>query len=156
MANTTRMKVTTSAQIYHRIGAVGDMGTHDVGTTDALAGGLGGQGDFEIDANETVAIESSHQVVDASEGALTIGSNGANLIWVTFKHTGFTSSAKTTATTSTVTMGVGGTFANGGFTLAAGEAITLHGLGGGSDRLSDFQGESSSGDVYMEITFADS
>ena len=155
MATTTRMKVTSSAQIYHRVGATGDMASHDVGTSDAKAAGLGGQGDFQIDSDETVDIESNHQIVNASESALDATGNASNLTWVCIKHTGFTSSAKTEATTSTVTIGVGGTFANGGFTLAAGESITLHGLGGGCDRLGDFQADSSSGDVYMEITFQD-
>ena len=48
---------------------------------------------------------------------------------------------------------MGGAFASGGFTLSPGEAITLHGLGGGSNNLSEFQLDSSSGDIYVEVKY---
>ena len=52
-----------------------------------------------------------------------------------------------------MTVGIGGVFASGGFTLSSGEAITLHGLGGGSDNLNEIQLDSSSGDIYVEIVY---
>jgi len=61
--------------------------------------------------------------------------------------------ATAVATDSFITIGVGGTFANGGFTLAAGEAICLHGLGDGSNNLSEFQIDSSVAATYVEIVY---
>lgn len=146
----TRMRVSTNTQVFHRVAAAGDMAVHDVGTTDTVATGMGGTADFELESDETVAHVDASAVFDANEVA--IGS-AAIADYIYIKNTGFTTSAKTTATASTLTVGVGGTFAAAGFTLAAGEAITLHGLGGGSDNLSEFQLDSSSGDVYTEIKY---
>ena len=148
---TTRMRTSSSVNVFHRIASVGDMPQHDVSTTDTVAAIMsGGSANFQVEGDETVVHVNASQVHDASESA--IGS-AAISSYIYIKNTGFTSSAKTTATTSTITVGVGGTFANGGFTLIAGEAITLHGLGGGSDNLSEFQIDSSSGDVYVEIIY---
>ena len=146
----TRMRVNHSASVFHRIAAAGDMPAHDVSTSDRVVSSLGGTADFELESDETVAHVSASKVQDATEAA--IGS-AAIADYIYIKNSGFTSSAKTTATTSNLTVGVGGAFASGGFTLAAGEAITLHGLGGGSDNLSEFQLDSSSGDIYVEIAY---
>jgi len=144
------MRLSTSATVFHRIAAAGDMGQHDVGTTDTVAQGMGGTADFELESDETVVHVDASAVFDASES--TIGS-AAIADYIYIKNTGFTTSAKSTATTSTLTVGVGGAFASGGFTLAAGEAITIHGLGGGSNNLSEFQLDSSSGDIYVEVKY---
>jgi len=146
----TRMRVSTNAQVFHRVAAAGDMAVHDVGTTDSVATGMGGTADFELESDETVAHVDASAVFDASESA--IGS-AAIADYIYLKNSGFTSSAKSTATTSNLTVGIGGAFASGGFTLAAGEAIALHGLGGGSDNLSEIQLDSSSGDIYVEIKY---
>ena len=146
----TRMRVSASSQVFHRVAAAGDMPLHDIATTDTVAQDMGGSADFELESDETVVHVDASAVFDASESA--IGS-AAIADYIYIKNTGFTSSAKSTATTSTLTVGVGGTFANGGFTLAAGEAITLHGLGGGSDNLSEFQLDSSSGNIYVEVKY---
>tara|TARA_R100000458_G_C8113788_1_gene135493 strand:- start:43 stop:495 length:453 start_codon:yes stop_codon:yes gene_type:complete len=146
----TRMRVNHSASVFHRIAAAGDMPAHDVSTSDTVVSSLGGTADFELESDETVAHVSASKVQDTTEAA--IGS-AAIADYIYIKNSGFTSSAKTTATTSNLTVGVGGAFASGGFTLAAGEAITLHGLGGGSDNLSEFQLDSSSGDIYVEIAY---
>jgi len=150
MATSTRMRVSTSAQVFHRIASVGDMAEHDVGTTDTVAQGLGGVADFELESDESVTHVSASKAQDATEAV--IGS-AAIADYIYIKNTGFTSSAKTTATTSNLTVGVGGAFASGGFTLSPGEAITLHGLGGGSNDLGEFQLDSSSGDIYVEIAY---
>ncbi len=144
------MKVYQSATVYHRVAAAGDMAEHDVATTDTVAKNLGGSADFELEADETVAHVDASAVFDASES--TIGS-AAIADYIYIKNTGYTSAAKTTTTSSNLTVGVGGAFASGGFTLAAGESILLHGLGGGSDNLSEFQLDSSSGNIYVEIKY---
>ena len=146
----TRMRINTSSQVFHRIAADNDMPVHDIGTTDTVAQGMGGTGDFELESDETVVHVDASAVFDASES--TIGS-AAIADYIYIKNTGYTSSAKTTTTTSDLTIGVGGAFASGGFTLSAGESITLHGLGAGSNQLSEFQLDSSSGDIYVEIKY---
>ena len=148
----TRMRVSTNAQVFHRVAAANDMAEHDVGTTDTAVAGLGGFSDFELEADSDVTYSTSNQVVDDTEAA--IGS-GTIADFIHIKNTGFTSSAKSTAvaTDSFITIGVGGTFANGGFTLAPGEAICLHGLGAGSNNLSEFQIDSSVAATYVEIVY---
>jgi hypothetical protein len=149
----TRMRVSSSAQVFHRIAAAGDMAVHDVGTTDSAVSGLGGSGDFELESDETVAYSTAHQVFDASEGA--IGS-GAIADFIHIKNTGFTSSDKDTAVAADafITIGIGGTHAAaGGCTLFAGEAICLHGLGAAADNLSEIQIDSSVAATYVEIVY---
>jgi len=148
----TRMRVNSSAQVFHRVAASDDMPVHDVSTSDSNVTGLGGSGDFELEADTNVTYATSHQVVDATEAA--IGS-AAIADFIHIKNTGFTSSAKSTAvaTDSYITIGVGGAFASGGFTLFAGEAICLHGLGAGSNNLSEFQIDSSVAATYVEIVY---
>lgn len=149
---TTRMKVSTSSKVFHRVAAADDMLSHDVGTSDSNVSNLGGSGDFELEADTNVSYSTSHQVVNQTEAA--IGSGAIN-DFIHIKNTGFTSSDKSTAVAdgSYITIGVGGTFANGGFTLSAGEAICLHGLGAGSNNLSEFQIDSSVAATYVEIVY---
>ena len=52
---TTRMRVNTSSQVFHRILADGDMAQHDIGTTDTVAQSMGGSADFELETDSTVA-----------------------------------------------------------------------------------------------------
>ena len=146
----TRMRTSSSAIVYHRIAAAGDMAEHDVSTTDSVVSSLGGSGDFQLEADETVVHVDASKVQDTTEAA--IGS-AAIADYLYIKNTGFTTAAKTTATTSNITVGVGGTFANGGFTLVSGDSITMYGLGGGSNNLSEFQLDSTSGDIYAEIVY---
>ena len=75
----TRMRLSTSVQVYHRVAAANDMGAHDIGTNDPAVSGLGGSGDFE--------------------------------------------------------------------------SIALHGMGAGSDALSEINIDSSSGDIYVEVVY---
>jgi hypothetical protein len=149
---TTRMRVNMSSEVFHRVAAATDMPEHDVATSDSAVHSLGGVGDFELESDTAVTYSTAHQVVDATEAA--IGS-GAIADFIYIKNTGYTSSAKSTAVASGayITIGVGGTFANGGFTLTAGEAIVLHGLGGGSNNLSEFQIDSSVAATYVEIVY---
>ena len=146
----TRMRISTSTQVFHRIAAAGDMAQHDVGTSDTVVQGLGGSADFELETDETVTHVSASKVQDTTEAA--IGS-AAIADYIYIKNTGFTTSAKTTSSTANLTVGVGGAFTAGGFTLAPGEAITLHGLAAGSDNLAEFQLDSTSGDIYVEIAY---
>ena len=150
---TTRMRVNSNAQVFHRVAASNDMAVHDVGTTDSSVSGLSGSGaSFELESDTDVTYSTSHQVVDASEA--TIGS-GAIADFIHIKNTGFTSSDKTTAVAddSYITIGVGGTFTNGGLSLSAGEAICLHGLGTSSNNLSEFYIDSSVAATYVEIVY---
>ena len=147
---TTRMRVNSNATVFHRVASVQDMPQHDIGTSDSAVSGLGGSADFQIDSDENTTYSTQHQVVDANEG--TIGS-GAISQFIHIKHTGFQEASKTNTTTSNLTVGIGGGFSDGGFTLASGEAITLHGMGTGADNLSKIQLDSSSGNIYVEVVY---
>ena len=149
----TRMILTTEYEVVHRVSAATDMPEHDVATIDATAQGLGGEGDFQIEGDSVATFNTAHAVFDDTES--TIAGSGDCSKFLYIKNTGFTTAAKTVATASTLTVGCGGTFANGGFTLTAGEAICLHDLGGGSDALSDWQLDSSSGGIYVEVVRSD-
>jgi hypothetical protein len=149
---TTRMKVSSNATVFHRVATANDMPQHDIGTSDGAVSGLGGSADFQIDSDENTTYSTAHKQQGAGSEA-AIGS-GAISQFIHIKHTGFQEASKTNTTTSNLTVGIGGTFASaGGFTLASGEAITLHGLGGGSDNLSEIQLDSSSGNIYVEVVY---
>ena len=147
---TTRMKVSSNATVFHRVAGVQDMPQHDIGTSDSAVSGLGGSADFQIDSDENTTYSTEHKQQGESEGA--IGS-GAISQFIHIKHTGFQEASKTNTTAENLTVGIGGTFASGGFTLASGEAITLHGLGGSSDNLSEIQLNSASGNIYVEVVY---
>ena len=151
MANTTRMRINSSAQVFHRIGSEGDMPEHDVATNDTVAQNMGGSADFLLESDASVAHQDISKTQDTTEAVIGDTTSIADYIYI--KNSGFTSSAKTTTTSADLTVGVGGAFASGGFTLKAGEAITLHGLGAGSNQLIEFQLDSSSGDIYVEIKY---
>jgi len=146
----TRMILTTEYEVVHRVSAATDMPEHDVATIDATAQGLGGEGDFQIEGDSAVTYATAHAVFDNSES--TIGSADCSK-FLYIKNTGFTTSAKTTTNAVALTVGCGGTFANGGFTLTSGEAICLHDLGGSSDDLGDWQLTTASGNIYVEVVY---
>ena len=148
----TRMRVSSSTQVFHRVAATGDLPQADVGTSDTVVQGLGGTGEFQLEADESVTHVSVSKVVSS---AAAIGGDVAIAAYIYIKNTGFTSSAKPTAPTSTVNVGLGSAYASGvqGFKLEAGEAITLHGLTAATDNLNAIFLTSSSGDVYTEIAY---
>ena len=152
MANTTRLKLSTSTQAFHRVGAGTDMAQHDVGTTDTAVAGLGGSTDFQIDSDDNTVYVDESAVFDATGGGTAIASSASISAFLYIKHTGFTSSAKTTATTQLLKVGIGDPDADG-FSLSAGEAITLHGFGTGADDINDWKLESASGDIYVEALY---
>ena len=152
MANTTRLKLSTSAQAFHRVGAGTDMAQHDVGTTDTAVAGLGGSTDFQIDSDDNTVYVDESAVFDATGTGVAIASSAAIAQFLYIKNTGFTSSAKDTATTQLLKVGIGDPDADG-FSLSAGEAITLHGFGTGTSNISYWYLESASGDIYVEALY---
>lgn len=147
---TTRMKVANSFNVFHRVAASGDMPQTDISTNDSAVSNLGSSSSFQLEGDTDVTYSTSHRQQGTSEAA--IGSGAINS-FIYIKNTGFTDSNKDTSTTSTLTVGVGGTFASGGFTLEPDESIVLHGLGGGSNDLAEFQLDSSSGNIYVEVVY---
>ena len=146
---TTRVKASNSTQVYHRHAASNDAPLADVATSESLAVGLGSSADFQLDGDDaqTWTDESSVAAASGETAMETLGS--PILVWI--KHSGFTSSAKTTATTNTVQIGIGGAAANGFITLFPGESIMVHGLGTNVDNLNDLDMITSSSDaVYVE------
>ena len=152
MANTTRLRFSSSTQAFHRVGAGTDMAEHDVGTTDTAVSGLGGTADYQIDSDDNTAYVDESAVFDATGTGVVIASSAAISAFLYIKHTGFTSSAKTTATTQLLKVGVGDPDAVG-FSLSAGEAITLHGFGTSTDDINNWKLESASGDIYVEVVY---
>ena len=150
MATSTRMKVRSAVSVFHRITAADDVPAHDVATGDAVAQNMGSSVDFELESDGAVTHVDASKVQDTTEAA--IGS-AAIADYIYIKHSGYTTAAKTAASSANLTVGIGGAFASGGFTLVPGESILLHGLGGGSDNLSEIQLDSSSGDIYVEIKY---
>mgnify|MGYP003153570799 CR=1 FL=1 len=144
---TTRMRVNTSIQVYHRNAASGDMAENDTGTTDSNAQGLGGSGDFQIEADSTLTYTDSSKVQDTSAAA--IGSAAIDK-FIYIEHAGFTTAGKTVASTATLTVGLTGATA-AGFGLEAGESICLHGLNSNNNNLSEIYLDSSSGDIYVKV-----
>ena len=165
MANATRMRISNNAQVFHRVPADNDMATHDFATSDTAVSSLGGSVDFQLEADATVAYGTLNFIQNTSEQTLyaansnsekTIGSTG----FIHIKNTGFTSSDKDTALASSsfITIGMSATpaFSTAGFTLFPGEAICLHGLGGGSDQFTQLSCDSSVAATYVEIVYLES
>ncbi len=152
MANTTRMRLYTNVEIFHREDGGGDMPEHDILTSDATVRGLslGGVADFELESD--TAVDHLQLQVSQDTTEVAIGS-GAITDYIFIKNTGFTSGEKTTevAEDSFITVGIGGNFANGGIALYAGQAICLHHLGGGSDNFSEIKLDSSVASTFVEI-----
>jgi hypothetical protein len=149
---TTRIKASNSTQVYHRHAESNDAPLADVVTNEALAQRLGSSADFQLDSddNQTYTDESS---VAAASGETAMEAL-ANPILVWIKHSGFQEAAKTTASTSTVTVqiGIGGAAANGFITLFPGESIMVHGLGTNVDNLNDLDMITSASEaVYVEV-----
>ncbi len=152
---TTRMRVSNSAQVFHRIAAESDMATHDVGTSDANVSGLGGNGDFELETDANVTYRTSTDTVGITPGGEAIAEDalsGACTKFLFIKHTGFTSSTKETATAHALKIGVGDPDTVG-WQLAAGESMTLHNLGTGTDAISNWKAESTSGNIFIEVVY---
>ena len=152
MGVTTRLRLSTSAQAFHRIGVGTDMPLHDVGTTDTAVSGLGGTADFQIDGDDDTTYVDESAVFDATGTGVVIASSAAITAFLYIKHTGFTSAAKSTTTTQLLKVGVGDPDVVG-FSLSAGEAITLHGFGTSTDDINNWKLESASGDIYVEVLY---
>ena len=148
----TKIKISSRAQVFHTVAASGDMAAHDVGTTDSVAVNMGGSTNFVLDdSSSTVTHTSISKVADATSEGVAIGS-AAITKYIYIKNTGYQEAAKTTTTVENLKVGFGDPDING-FTLGAGEAITLHGLGTGGDNLSKLKLETSSGNIYVEIIY---
>ena len=148
---TTRIKTGNSTQVYHRHAASNDAPLADVTTSEAFAQGLGSSADFQLDGddNQTWTDESS---VAAASGETQMEALASPILaWI--KHSGFQDAAKTTTSTSTVTVQIviGDAAANGFITLFPGESIMVHGFGTNVDNLDDLDMITSASEtVYVE------
>ena len=107
---------------------------------------------IQIDSDDYTTYVDESAVFDATGTGVVIASSAAIAAFLYIKHTGFTSSAKSTATTQLLKVGVGDPDAVG-FSLSAGEAITLHGFGTSTDDINNWKLESASGDIYVEVLY---
>ena len=114
---TTRIKAGNSTQVYHRHAASNDAPLADVATNEALAIGLGSSADFQLDSDDNQTYTDESSVASASGETQMEALASPILVWI--KHSGFQEAAKTTASTSTVTVqiGIGGAAANGFISL---------------------------------------
>ena len=148
----TRLKFNTQAQVFHRVATATDMPQHDIATTNASVSSLGGSADYEIDTDSNTTYVTVSKAVTASGGGVAITGSASITKFLYIKHTGFTTSDKDVATTQLLKIGVGDPDVIG-FTLSPGEAICLHGLGTSADDISNWYGESASGNIYAEIIY---
>ena len=151
MADVTRMKVSQSATIYHRMELSGDAPIHDTATSAELAGGLGSSADFQLAGDSDITIKDQSQVVSNGIDELDEGSASVScsaFIWI--KHSGFTTSAKTTATTEILRIHFQED-ANHYISIAPHESILFHNPGTSLDQVGDYWGSTSSGDIYAEV-----
>ena len=111
MANKTHIKSITQYTVYHEVEASGDFPTANVTTNDSVAQNMDGEGSAELHASSTAITHvDASKVQDASEVAIAGSTSITKYLYI--KKTGYTTSGKTVATTSTLTVGCGGEFAN--------------------------------------------
>ena len=150
---TTRVKVGSSASVYHRHAASNDAPVSDVGTSEALASGLGSSSDFELLNNDTTTWTDESSVAAASGDTAMESLASPKLIWI--KHSGYQDSAKATASSATTKLmiGIGGTSANGFISLYPDQSIVLTApFGSAVDNLNDFDMSTSASEaVYVEV-----
>ena len=156
MATTTRMRKTTRYEVVMKTTSVNDSPDHTVVGTDGVASLIqGGVCDFQVSGTSDPTHVDITQL--DSGGAAALGGDVAIASYIYIKHTGFTSSARTVTTTATLLVGLGGAFdaagSTMGFTLQPGEAITLHGLSGGCNNLSEIYSASSSGAIWTRVIY---
>jgi len=152
MANATRMQIAQSATIYHRITANNDFDIHDVATNEALASGLGSSADFQLHNVDDITYVSQHQLVTTTRDELDAGGTASTscTAFIYIKNTGFTTSDKDTVSTAYLKIDSGES-CDHAFTLFPKESILLHNLGTAVDEVQDWFGDSSSGDIYVEV-----
>jgi len=149
----TRLKVGTSATVYHRHAASNDAPLSDVATNESLATGLGSSSDFELDSDDAQTWTDESSVAAASGETAMESLASPLLLWI--KHSGYQDAAKTTASTATtkVMIGVGGAAANGFISLYPDQSIVLTApFGSNIDNLDDFDMITSASEaVYVEV-----
>ena len=149
----TRVKVGTKASVYHRHATANDAPSADVATNEALASGLGGSADFEIDTDDNQSWTDESSVASASGETSMENIASPLLIWI--KHSGYQDAAKTTASTATTKLmiGIGGAAANGFISLYPNQSIVLtKPFGSNVGNLNDFDMITSESEaVYVEV-----
>ena len=156
----TRMKVANSATIYFRRPASGDAGAADSASIDTNHSGLGCSVDFLLKAGVGAQATATHHAVVADDetGAISAlaGTPSTTAIeegFIMIKHSGYTSSAKTTASDKYLKVSVGVAISsNVWFALQPQEAIILHfPFASGTDATGNYYLQSESGDIYVEV-----
>lgn len=163
MSASTRLKSTWNFQIYHRDEVTGDKVQHDVPTIDTVAlQVIGGGVDFELDSSAaaTYLNESLLAVAEAdgSPGTMVRSADGStNCDMLYIRHSGFTSSSKTTRSESILKWnnGYGGSVISAYTVLNPGEAAMQHGMPVGNNKPIQTQVAVLSGtdDIWVELIF---
>ena len=153
MASTTRIKTSQSTTPYLRIAADEDYASSDVAHTSALTTGLGSSVDFEVHADGNTSWSTENSVTLSNTNITELAVSRASMVLLSIKNTGFKEAAKTNATTVVVKVFMDKNDVSKYFTLTAGESITLHGFGTGTDNPTDWAlAAGASSGLYVEVT----
>ena len=150
---TTRIKIGTSASVYHRHAASNDAPVSDVYTSESLATGLGSSSDFQLLNNDTTTWTDISKVAAATGETAMTATGSPKFLWI--KHSGYQEAANTTASTSTntVMIGIGGAATNGFISLYPDQSIVLTApFGSNVDNVDDIDMITSASEaVYVEV-----
>ena len=149
---TTRIKVGTSASVYHRHAVSNDAPVSDVYTSESLATGLGSSSDFELLNNDTTTWADISKVASSTGETSMTATASPKLLWI--KHSGYQEATKATASTATtsVMIGVGVAASNGFISLYPNQSIVLTApFGSNIDNVDDIDMITSASEaVYVE------
>jgi len=155
MAATTRLKTSQSSTPYLRVTPESDedYSTTDVAHSSSLTAGLGSSVDFELhaDGDTSWSTENSVTLANTSITALTV--SRASMSLLNIKHTGFKEATKVNSTEAVLKIFTKESETTKYFTLTAGESITLHGFGSGTNNPTDWAlAAGDSAGLYVEVT----
>ena len=155
MASTTRLKTSQSSTPYLRVVAESDedYSSTDVAHSSALTTGLGSSVDFELSGDGDTSWSTENSVTLANTSITPLAVSRASMQLLNIKHTGYKESTKTNATSAVLKIFTKAGETTKYFTLTAGESITLHGFGSGTDNPTDWAlAAGDSAGLYVEVT----
>lgn len=154
MADSTELRVSTSVEMFHKIGASGDSPEHTTSTTEQyMKNGRSGSSDYKVESDNDLTVVQELLVAPVLGGAEIQGSDSTFLASVIIKHLGFTDDTKATKSTDSLKVGLGSTYDAGvGFILAPGDVRCFNSPSVGNDQLNKIYFESDGSDtIYLEL-----
>ena len=146
---TTRLKVSNKVVVYHRHSASNDAPEVDVATSELLASQLGSSNDFELQADDSIAMADKSFVTSTTVTACGSGNIDVGFIYI--ENTGYTDATKITTTTSGLKIYVNAATTNY-FTLNPGQSVFFNApLGTTAENAHNYKTQSTSGDIYVKV-----